>query len=138
MWWSRRAHDQAALEVAARLAGGRGVGLRVVHHVTSEPPELGTVGEVEPVVVASYDEGVLQEAFAGASLIVLGRDQAASRRDVVLATASVPALIIQPGIDRCTDACPVLAPEPRGKRLAPGARTPGGGRGSTRTTARNH
>nr|MBA3955591.1 hypothetical protein [Acidimicrobiia bacterium] len=49
----------------------------------------------EVVVVESHEDEVLQQAFAGASLIVIGRDQTESRRDLVLATAGVPALIVQ-------------------------------------------
>ena len=96
VWWSRRPADQAALDVATRLAGGRGRGIRVVHHASGPPPDPipGVPGDI--VVVDSHDDDVLQQAFAGASLIVIGRDQVESRRDLVLATAGVPSLMVQP------------------------------------------
>jgi hypothetical protein len=96
VWWSRRATDQAALDVALRLAGGRGVDIRIVRHASSQPPDEIAGVPSEAVVVDSHEDDVLQQAFAGASLIVIGRDQAESRRDLVLATAGVPALIVQP------------------------------------------
>lgn len=96
VWWSRRPADQAALDVATRLAGGRGAGIQVVHHTSSPPPDPVTGVASAVVAVDSYDDDVLQQAFAGASLIVIGRDQVESRRDLVLATAGVPSLIVQP------------------------------------------
>ncbi|CAN5219693.1 hypothetical protein BH24ACT1_BH24ACT1_12870 [soil metagenome] len=95
VWWSRRAADLAALDVALRIAGGRGGGIRVVRHASSQPPDRITGLACEDVVVASHEDDVLQQAFAGASLIVIGRDQAESRRDLVLGAAGVPALIVQ-------------------------------------------
>jgi nucleotide-binding universal stress UspA family protein len=95
VWWSRRSTDQAALDVALRLAGGRGAGIRVIRHVSSQPPDEIVGAPFEFVVVESHEDEVLQQAFAGASLIVIGRDQTESRRDLVLATAGVPALIVQ-------------------------------------------
>jgi nucleotide-binding universal stress UspA family protein len=95
VWWSRQATDQAALDVALRLAGGRGVGIRIVRHASSQPPDEIAGLPSEAVVVDSHDDEVLAEAFEGASLIVIGRDQQASRRDLVLATAGVPALMVQ-------------------------------------------
>lgn len=96
VWWSRRATDQAALEVALRLAGGRGVDIRVVRHSSSQAPDLETATPSDNVVVESHGDDVLRQAFAGASVIVIGRDQVESRRDLVLASAGVPALIVQP------------------------------------------
>ncbi|CAN5803535.1 hypothetical protein BH23ACT1_BH23ACT1_10280 [soil metagenome] len=95
VWWSRRSTDQAALDVALRLAGGRGAGIRVIRHVSSQPPDEIVGAPFEFMVVESHEDEVLQQAFAGASLIVIGRDQTESRRDLVLATAGVPALIVQ-------------------------------------------
>lgn len=96
VWWSRRLADQAALDVATRLARGRGARIRVVRHASSPPPDPipGVASDI--VMVESHDEDVLRQAFAGASLIVIGRDQVESRRDLVLATAGVPALMVQP------------------------------------------